>query len=109
MSTTLDDLKIAAALVGDAPLAFRLMPDGAMVIIAPSGKKLRFSADAVIEKRVALQDAEKSGSKNAHTKTPVEGSISQVQKQTGPAEKASPKKPSASDGKAQNTAKKVGK
>ena len=52
MFTTLDDLKIAAALVGGVPLAFRLMPDGAMVIIAPSGQKLRFSAEAVKEKRV---------------------------------------------------------
>lgn len=63
MSNTQDQAAIAQALVNGDPLSYKFYPDGSLVVIAPSGQKLRFTPEQVGAAEKAL-------------KTPVKGKSS---------------------------------
>lgn len=52
-----DNHEIAASLAGGEPLDFKRYPDGRLVVIAPSGQKLRFTARQVAAAAAKLKRA----------------------------------------------------
>jgi len=57
MPTKPDTHTIAASLAGGEPLDFKRYPDGGVVVIAPNGQKLRFSARQVAAAAAKLKRA----------------------------------------------------
>lgn len=47
--TLANEEKIAAALVGGTPLAYKTYPDGSLVVIGPTGKKCKFTPAQVVQ------------------------------------------------------------
>ena len=69
-----DNEKLAAALVGGTPMAFKAYPDGSLVVIGPDGKKSRFTQEAVEKAKAALKAASSSKrpSSSSRAKKPSE-------------------------------------
>jgi len=59
MATKPDYSKIAALLVGGEPLAFKIYPDGALNVIAPTGQKFSFTPAQVEQERTKQEKQSK--------------------------------------------------
>ncbi len=57
MPTKPDHHEIAASLAGGEPLDFKRYPDGGLVVIAPDGQKLHFTARQVTAAAAKLKRA----------------------------------------------------
>lgn len=55
-----DNTKLAAALVGGTPMAFKAYPDGSYVVIGPDGKKFCFTSQEVKEAGAKLNASSSS-------------------------------------------------
>ena len=69
MSVNHNDQQLAEIMLGEVPLDYKRYPDGSLVVIASSGRKIRYSPEAIA---VAQVKAPAKPVSKSPTKSPVQ-------------------------------------